>query len=43
MIKLGTKTEYGILAAVGWVGERYYWFVKSGVVSMIPASYFNDD
>lgn len=38
MLKLGTKTDYGIVIAIGWVGERYYWMIKCGVISMIPAS-----
>lgn len=38
-IPLGTVIKpYGKVAAVGWVGERYYWLVKEGCVSMIPAA-----
>lgn len=38
-LPLGTRTNWGIIKAVGWIGERYYWIVdKFGVVSMIPAS-----
>ena len=38
MIMLGTKTIYGEVVAIGWVGERYYWLVdRHGSVAMIPA------
>ncbi len=43
MLPLGTKTQYGEIAAVGWVGERYYWMVsEGGVTSMIPADAMGD-
>lgn len=39
MKSIGTKTKYGIICAVGWVGERYYWIKsKLGTISMFPAS-----
>jgi hypothetical protein len=39
MLKIGTKTKWGIIKAIGWVGERYYWIVaKDGSVAMMPAS-----
>ena len=38
MLAIGSKTTYGRIVAIGWVGERYYWCIKAGVVSMIPAS-----
>ena len=35
---LGTKTRWGKIVAVGYVGERYYWMIdKHGTVSMMPA------
>jgi len=35
----GTPTKWGRVAAIGWVGERYYWLVaRDGAVSMMPAS-----
>ena len=39
MIPMGFITdEYGEVIAVGWVGERCYWLIRDGVISMIPAS-----
>jgi hypothetical protein len=40
MMKIGTKNEiYGTLKSMMFMGgERYYFFEKDGVVSMIPAS-----
>jgi hypothetical protein len=39
LIKIGTVIkDFGKVVAVGWIGERYYWLIKNGVVSMIPAS-----
>jgi hypothetical protein len=38
LIKIGTTTEFGKVVAIGWIGERYYWLIKRGVVSMLPAS-----
>jgi len=41
--KIGDKTKWGVISAVGWLGEyplgeRYYWMVgKHGTVSMMPA------
>ncbi len=38
MIPLGARTRWGIVTAVAWLGERYYFFVdKYGVISMLPA------
>ena len=38
IMSLGTQTDFGIIVAVGWVGERYYWLIdRHGVVSMMPA------
>ena len=39
LLPLGTKTEYGKIEMIGFVGgERYYWMVdRFGCVSMIPA------
>ena len=31
-------TQWGKVVAIGWVGERYYWMLKNGVVSMMPGS-----
>lgn len=37
-LALGTRTQWGKIAAVGITGgERYYWMTKAGVVSMMPA------
>lgn len=41
MLTLGSITVFGKLIAIEWVGERYYWFIKNDVISMIPASYFD--
>lgn len=39
MLKLGTMTKWGKIAAIGMVeGERYYWMVGKGGISMIPAA-----
>jgi hypothetical protein len=38
MKKLGDKTEYGKVAGILWLGERYYMLLKDGVVSLMPAS-----
>ncbi len=39
IIPIGTLTQYGTIAAVGWAGERYYWMTNvGGVTSMIPAA-----
>lgn len=39
MLSLGSKTkEWGRVVMIGFTGgERYYWFVKGNIVSMIPA------
>jgi hypothetical protein len=39
LIPLGTKTQWGNIAMVGFTGgERYYWMKdKHGCVSMMPA------
>ena len=40
MLSIGTKTQWGIIQAIGFVGERYYWIVdKFGTVSMFPANF----
>jgi len=36
--KIGEKTEYGKVAAIMWIGERYYLLLKDGAVSLMPAS-----
>ena len=37
-LRIGTKTKWGIIKAVGYVGERYYWIVdKDKNVAMMPA------
>jgi len=39
MLEIGyVSKEYGELVAIGFVGERCYWFIKDNLVSMIPAS-----
>ena len=39
---IGDKTPYGKVSAIGIVGgERYYWCVKNGVVSMMPSDVIN--
>ena len=38
MKKLGDKTEYGKVTGIMWLGERYYFLLKDGVVSLMPAS-----
>ena len=39
ILPIGTKTQWGIIQGVGFVGERYYWIInKYGVVSMFPAT-----
>ena len=43
MLSLGTITEWGELIAIGWVGERYYWFInEEGTISMTPAKFFKN-
>lgn len=37
MLPLGTETTFGKIVGVIWLGERYYFCVKHGVVSLIPA------
>ncbi len=38
MKPIGSKTKYGMVVAIGFVGERYYWIRKrDGVVSLFPA------
>ena len=34
---IGEETDYGKIVAVLWIGERYYFCLKDGVVSLIPA------
>ena len=39
IVPLGSRTKFGRIASVAWLGERYYFMVsKSGTVSMMPAS-----
>jgi hypothetical protein len=39
MIPIGTKISgYGVVCAVGWIGERYYWMGDDNGISMIPAA-----
>ena len=39
IVPIGTKTQWGTVDAIGFVGERYYWMIdKHGCVSMLPAS-----
>lgn len=37
MLSIGTKTKWGKIAAILWIGERYYMMIKNGVVSLMPA------
>lgn len=39
MLRLGDVVDpYGKLVQIGWVGERYYWFIDDeGTVAMMPA------
>ena len=38
ILPLGTKTQWGKIVMIRWVGERYYWMIdKYGVISMMPA------
>ena len=37
MIALGTKTKFGKVVGVLYIGERYYLCLKRGVVSLMPA------
>lgn len=37
MVTLGTKTQYGEVVGVTWIDERYYFCLKKGVVSLMPA------
>lgn len=39
IIPIGTSTSLGKVAGVLWIGERYYFLIKGGVVSLLPASY----
>lgn len=40
IMRIGTKIKpYGTLIAIGFVGERYYWFQDdNGAIAMIPAA-----
>lgn len=44
MINLDTYIkDYGKVAAIGNIdGERYYWLIKNGTVSMMPASFIEE-
>jgi hypothetical protein len=38
-LSIGTRTQWGAVDAVGWVGERYNWLhSEDGTLSMLPAS-----
>ena len=38
MERIGARTKYGRIVAIGWIGERYYWMVgKDGTIAMMPA------
>jgi hypothetical protein len=37
MIPIGTVTPFGEVVGIIWLGERYYFLVKNGVVSLLPA------
>lgn len=37
MLIIGKRYFWGKLVAIGWVGERYYWFLQNGVAVMLPA------
>ena len=38
MLALGTKTKWGKVAAILWIGERYYMMLDAdGTVSLMPA------
>ena len=37
-LKIGTKTKYGIIKAILFIGERYYMcLAEDGSVSLMPA------
>jgi len=36
-INIGTKTKYGKVVGILWLGERYYMIIKNKVVSLMPA------
>lgn len=38
MMRPGTKTGYGRVVGILWLGERYYLCLKNGVVSLMPAT-----
>lgn len=37
MKRIGEMTPWGRIVAIGYPGERYYWCIKAGTVSMMPA------
>ena len=43
LLALGSKTKWGKVVAVGWIGERYYWMIDKYGVSMMPASVVEPD
>ena len=38
MKSIGENTSFGIIKGVLFIGERYYFILKDGVVSLMPAS-----
>lgn len=44
LMTLGTETEWGMIVAVTFTGERYYFIVDAqGTVTMMPASTIEPD
>ena len=37
LLDIGTKTIFGEVAAVAWIGERYYLLLYATGVSLMPA------
>lgn len=37
LLPIGTETPWGKIEMIAYLGERYYFMVKDGVVSMMPA------
>ena len=37
-LKLGTYTHWGEVVGILWLGERYYFLIRGGVVSLMPAA-----
>lgn len=39
ILALGTETQWGVIIAVQWIGERYYSIAdQSGSIALLPAS-----